>query len=60
MRVKILRDEKVSLLEEKTNQEIEKLEYDWKEVVDVKFITRKSCTHIFYAMIIYKDKDLAR
>ena len=57
MRVKILRDEKVSLLEEKTNQEIEKLElkYD-QEIVDVKFIVSKSYTNIFYTMIIYKDK----
>ena len=57
MRVKILRDEKVSLLEEKTNQEIEKLElkYD-QEIVDVKFIVSKSYTNIFYTMIVYKDK----
>ena len=60
MKVKILEAETASLFEDKINQEIEKLEYDWKEVVDVKFITRKSCTHIFYAMIIYKDKDLAQ
>ena len=61
MRVKILIDEKVSLLEEKTNQEIEKLElkYD-QEIVDVKFVINRSYTNIFYAMIIYKDKDLAR
>lgn len=61
MKVKILRDEKVSLLEEKTNQEIEELElkYD-QEIVDVKFVINISYTSIFYAMIIYKDKDLAR
>ena len=53
MRVKILGAETASLFEDKVNQEIEKLEYDWKEVVDVKFLTRKSYTHIFYAMIIF-------
>lgn len=61
MRVKILRDEVVGVLEDKTNQEIENLERKYnQEIVDVKFAISKSYTNIFYAMIIYKDKDLAR
>ena len=57
MRVKILRDEVVDVLEDKTNQEIENLERKYnQEIVDVKFAKSKSYTNIFYTMIVYKDK----
>lgn len=57
MKVKILRDEAVSVLEDKINQEIENLERKYnQEIVDVKLVINRSYTNIFYAMIIHKDK----
>ena len=59
MKVKILIAEKPSTLENKINQEIERLEHD-QEIIDIKFTIREDYMYNFYAMIIYKDKDLAR
>lgn len=59
MRVKIL-IEKASTLENRINREIEKLEYNWKEIIDIKFAVREDSVYNSYAMIIYKDKDLAQ
>lgn len=57
MRVKILRDEAVSVLEDKTNQEIENLERKYnQEIVDVKFVINTTHINNFYTMIIHKDK----
>ena len=59
MRVKIL-IEKVSILENVINREIEKLEHDGQEIIDIKFAVNDGYIYNSYTMIIYKDKDLAR
>ncbi len=60
MKVKILIEETASVLEDEINQEIKKLESDRQEIIDIKFVIREDYMYNFYAMIIYKDKDLAR
>lgn len=60
MKVKILIEQKPTRLEDKINREIEKLESDRQEIIDIKFAIREDYIYNFYAMIIYKDKDLAR
>lgn len=60
MKVKILIEEKVTILENEINREIEKLECAGQEIIDIKFAIREDYIYNFYAMIIYKDKDLAR
>ena len=60
MKVKILIEETASVLEDEINQEIKKLESDRQEIIDIKFAIREDYMYNFYAMIIYKDKDLAR
>lgn len=59
MKVKIL-IEKASTLESKINREIEKLEYNEQEIIDIKFAVKEDSIYDSCAMIIYKDKDLAR
>ena len=60
MKVKILAATKPSALEETVNQEIKRLESKEQEIIDIKFTIREDYLYNFYAMIIYKDKDLAR
>lgn len=60
MRVEIVIGDTALNLEGKVNHKIEKLEQDGYEVIDVKFTIREDYMYNFYAMIIYKDKDLAR
>lgn len=60
MKVKILREEKGTILEDEINREIEKLERNGQEIIDVKLAIREGYIYNYYAMIIYKDKDLAR
>lgn len=60
MKVKILRDEKASLLENEINREIEKLECAGQEIIDIKFVIREDYMYNFYAMIIYKDINLTQ
>lgn len=60
MKVKILAATKPSSLEETINQEIKQLEREEQEIIDIKFTIREDYMYNFYAMIIYKDKDLAR
>ena len=60
MKVKILIEETASVLENEINQEIKKLESDRQEIIDIKFVIREDYMYNFYAMIIYKDKDVAR
>ena len=60
MKVKILIEQKPTTLEDKINREIEKLECDRQEVIDIKFVIREDYIYNFFAMIIYKDKDLAQ
>ena len=59
MKVKILIEETASVLEDEINQEIKKLESDRQEIIDIKFVIREDYMYNFYAMIIYKDKNLA-
>ena len=60
MRVKILIEEDAYELENKINQKIKELEHEMQEIIDIKFTIREDYMYNFYAMIIYKDKDLAR
>lgn len=60
MKVKILIEETASVLEDEINQEIKKLESDRQEIIDIKFVIREDYMYNFYAMIIYKDKDLTQ
>ena len=60
MKVKILIEENADELENEINREIEKLESDGQEVIDIKFVIREDYIYNFYAMIIYKDKDLTQ
>lgn len=60
MKVEILIEQKAVTLENEINKEIKKLESDGQEIIDIKFAIREDYIYNFYAMIIYKDKDLAR
>lgn len=60
MKVKTLAAATSSFLEERINQEIKQLEREGKEIIDIKFTIREDYIYNFYAMIIYKDKNLAR
>lgn len=60
MKVKIFAETKPRYLEEKINEQIKKLECDGQEIIDIKFAMREDYIYNFYAMIIYKDKDVAR
>ena len=60
MKVKIFAETKPRFLEETINQEIKQLEREEQEIIDIKFTIREDYMYNFYAMIIYKYKDLAQ